>query len=84
MELPIFLLNNVTGGVSAYHDREMLDAAIITAEEAPQLSAWGSDGERLNITVSDGQWHIAPSDPRVVDSELELLRDLLLERLKFW
>ena len=82
MELPIFLLNDLTGGVSAYHDREMLDAAIIPAEEVPQISAWGSDGERLNLSVSDGAWQIAPCDPPVYD--IELLRDLLQERVTCW
>lgn len=81
MELPIFLLNDVTGGVSAYHDREMLDAAIISEEDGQHLTAWASDGERLVLSVHPDRWQIASAEPRVFD--IELLRDLLFEHLKY-
>ena len=81
MELPIFLLNDANGGVSAYHDREMLDAAIISEEDGRHMTVWGSDGERLVLTVHPDRWQIASAEPRA--SDIELLRDLLREHLKY-
>ncbi len=82
MEFPVFLLNDANSGVSAYPDRATLDAAVITEEDGRHLTAWGSDGERLTITVGTDGWRIAPSEPPEVD--LELLRNVLLEQLKYW
>jgi hypothetical protein len=82
VDLPIFLFDDRNGGVSAYHDRQTLDAAVISVEDGFHLTAWSSDGERLALAVAADRWTIAPNVPRVV--EIELLRDLLSDRLKFW